>query len=98
MSSADEQNEELGRRRLRQLKVVHAAELIRVRMGPGANNVDDIRIAALSAIAEARGVWAFLIAKGIATERERQDFLDHGFDSILDQVENAAAQIMRPNG
>lgn len=83
-----------GRRKARQMKAVSAGMLIADRLGPGGQSVGEVRIAALGAIAEARAVWAFLIERGMATEAQRQDYLDKGYDSVLNQVQGKAAEIM----
>lgn len=83
------------RRALRQHKAVQAALLIEQKLGGnGSRKVEDIRIAALSSIAEARSVWDFLVSKGLATAEQREDFLDKAFDDLLAQIETAAASIM----
>lgn len=89
-----------GRRRARQLKAVMAAQTIAQRLGPGTakDRVEEIRIACLSAVAEARSVWDFLLSKRIATEAEHQDFLDRGFESVLAQVQGRAAEILTDAG
>lgn len=83
------------RRLLRQMKAAQAALLIQERLGGNSpRSVEDIRIAALSSIAEARSVWDFLVTTGVATQAQREDFLDRAFDGILAQVESAANKIM----
>lgn len=83
------------RRAARALKAVMAGRLIAERLGPMTSSakVEEVRIACLGAVAECRGIWDFLIARGIATEEQRQDFLDRGYDSVLEQVQGAASKI-----
>lgn len=83
------------RRALRQQKALQATMLIQERLGgASADAVLHVRMASLSAIAEARSVWDFLVTKGLATEAQREDFLDKAFDDLLAQIESAAAEIM----
>lgn len=89
-----------GRRKSRQMKAVAAGMIIARQVG-GLDTrecLEHVRIAALSAIAESRAMWAFLIERGMATEKQRQDYLDKGFDSVLAQVEGKAAEIMVYDG
>lgn len=81
------------RRGARQLKAFEAAMMIRKLMGwsdPKPHSIEarmeEVRIAALSAIAEARATMHALEAKGILTPAEVQDHLDWGYDSILSQI------------
>lgn len=81
------------RRASRQLKCFSAGQLVRKIMGlpdprPGtdAARIEEVRQAALSGLAESRAALQALLAKGIITEEERQDFLDWGYDSILAQL------------
>lgn len=83
------------RQRARQMKAVQAGMTIQRQIGvmdPHAA-VEHVRIAALAAIAETRGMWRFLVERGIATEAQRQDYLDKGYDELLDQVNGKAAEI-----
>lgn len=59
----------------------------------GAGAVEHVHIAALTAIAENRALWLFLIDKGLATEEQRQDYLDRGYKQLRDQVEQKASSI-----
>ena len=81
------------RRASRQLKCFSAAQLERKIKGlpepkphTDAMRIEEVRQAALSGLAESRAALQALIAKGIITEDERQDFLDWGYDSILAQL------------
>jgi hypothetical protein len=83
------------RRLMRQHKAVRCAQLIKEKLGGDSpNQVEDIRVAALSAIAEARSVWDFLISKGLASVSQRETFLDKAFDDLLGQIESHAAALM----
>jgi hypothetical protein len=88
------------RRAGRQMKIVMAGRKINQMLGPrtSADRIEDIRVAALGAVAEARAVMMALVAKGILTEAEREDFLDMGYTSVLDQVSNAAGKIFVESG
>lgn len=83
------------RRAARAMKAVMAQRLIVERLGPMTSSarVEEVRIACLGAVAEVRGIWDFLIARGLATEAQHQDFLDRGYDSMLQQVQGAASKI-----
>ena len=59
----------------------------------GASSVEHVHIAAITAIADTRGLWAFLVAKGLATEAEHQAFLDRGYEDLRAQVEAQASKI-----
>jgi|SRR6266481_2352258 len=77
------------RRATRQMKVFEAARVIRAKLGGGiavSERVEHVRVAALSAVAESRATMHALVVKGIATDREVQEFLDWGYDSVLEQV------------
>ena len=41
----------------------------------------------------ARGLWAFLVEKGLCTAAQREDYLDRGYNDVLAQVEGKAATI-----
>lgn len=88
------------RRSARQVKVVMAGRQINKMLGPRSSRdaIEDIRVAALGAVAEARAVMFALRAKGFITEAEEQDFLDWGYASMLDQVSNAAGKIFVETG
>lgn len=82
---------EFERRRIqRQQMCFQAGMLIRDKLGgsigPIEERLEHVRIAALGAVAEARSVMHALIAKGLITEREREDFLDLGYQSLLAQI------------
>lgn len=86
------------RRASRQLKCFVAAKMVREIMGlpdprPGtdAARVEEVRQAALSAMADARACMRALKVRGFITEAEEQDFLDWGYDSILAQLEAGRA-------
>lgn len=85
------------RRAQRQLKCFQAAKLIQSRLGGKAGDTNErlehVRIAALSAVAECRATMHALVVKGIATEREVQEFLDWGYDNLLDQLHGAVRQV-----
>lgn len=83
------------RRRNRQMKAVMAGQLIERRLGAldTREAVEHVRIASLAAIAECRAMWRFLLERGLATEAQREDYLDKGYDEILAQVEGKAAEI-----
>lgn len=81
------------RRASRQLKVFEAGRLVRKimgvpepRQGTDAMKIEEVRQAALSALADARACMKALRVKGIISEEEEQDFLDYGYDSILQQL------------
>jgi hypothetical protein len=77
------------RRRSRMMKCAHAAMQIAQRSGglSAIDRAEEIRVAALAAIAETRSLWFFLIERGMATEAQRQDYLDKGYDDMLRQVD-----------
>ena len=84
---------EFDRRRLaRQQLCFQAGVIIRDKLGgsqgPLEERMEHIRIAALGAVAEARAVMHALVAKHLITEREREDFLDLGYQSLLAQISN----------
>jgi hypothetical protein len=83
------------RRRTRQFKAVQAGQLIRQRLGAldTRDSVEHVRIASLAAIAETRALWRFLLESGLATEAQREDYLDKGYQEILAQVEASASKI-----
>jgi hypothetical protein len=85
--------DEFARRRIaRQQMCFQAGMLIREKLGgsigPIEERLEHVRIAALGAVAESRAVMHALIAKGLITEREREDFLDLGYQSLLAQITN----------
>lgn len=84
---------ELNQRRvLRQQMCFQAALLIREKLGGSAGPLEErmehVRVAAIGAVAEARGVMHALRVKGLITEREEQDALDWGYTSLLQQIES----------
>jgi hypothetical protein len=83
------------RARRRQMWAVEAGMTIQRQIGvmDARDAVEHVRIAALAALAETRGMWQFLIDKGLATEAERQDYLDSGYKSVLAQVTGRAGEI-----
>jgi hypothetical protein len=83
------------RRRNRQMKAVMAGMKIRERLGSidTRDSVEHVRIASLAAISETRALWRFMIERGFATEAQREDYLDKGYDEVLAQVEGKAAEI-----
>jgi len=85
----------LERRKSRQMKAVTAGMLIQQRLGTldTREAVEHVRIAALASVAECRGLWAFLVERGLATEAQRQDYLDRGYGEMLAQVEASASSI-----
>jgi hypothetical protein len=89
-------NNELERRKARQMKAVVAAMKIAQMQGglDVTENMQHIRIAALGSLAETRGLWQFLIDRGMATEKQRQDYLDKGYDQMLAQIDSAAGAVM----
>ena len=64
----------------------------------GAGSVEHVHIAAITAIADTRGLWAFLVAKGLATEAEHQTFLDRGYEDLRKQVDEQASTIYVAEG
>ena len=93
---------EFDRRRLaRQQLCFQAAVIIRDKLGgsqgPLEERMEHVRIAALGAVAEARAVMHALVAKRLITEREREDFLDLGYQSLLAQISNGqGAKVFEP--
>ncbi len=82
---------EFDRRRLvRQQWCFQAGLIIREKLGGSTGNIEErlehVRIAALASVAESRAVMQALIAKNLITEREREDFLDLGYQSLLAQI------------
>jgi len=84
-----------GRRKTRQMKAVMAGMTIQKRLGAMESReaVEHVRIASIAAIAECRALWAFLVERGIATEEQREDYLDKGYDSVLTQIDDKAAEL-----
>jgi hypothetical protein len=85
--------DEFARRRIaRQQMCFQAATIIRDKLGgsigPIEERLEHIRVAALGSVAESRAVMHALVAKGLITEREREDFLDLGYQSLLAQITN----------
>lgn len=78
------------RRVMRQQKCFQAAIIIREKLGGSSGPVEErmehIRVAALGAVAEARSVMHALRVKGLITDREEQDALDWGYESLLAQL------------
>lgn len=95
---------ELNQRRLaRQQKVFQAATLIREKLGgslgPIEERLEHVRVAALGAVGDVRGLFQALKAKGIVNEREAQDFLDWGYEDLLRQITaGAGAKIFEEGG
>lgn len=93
---------EFDRRRIaRQQLCFQAGVIIRDKLGgslgPIEERLEHVRIAALGAVAESRAVMHALVAKGLITEREREDFLDLGYQSLLAQITNGqGAQVFDP--
>lgn len=83
------------RRRARQLKAVMAGQLIQSRLGAidTREAVEHVRIASLAAIAETRALWRFMIERGLATDAQREDYLDAGYTEVLDQIQGKASEI-----
>lgn len=83
------------RRRARQMMVVHACMIISEKLGDQSpkDAASEIRVSAVAAIAEARSVWEFLLARGLATEEQRQDALDRAYRGLLGQVETKGMEI-----
>lgn len=87
------------RRASRQLMVFEAGRQVRLimgipdpKMGTDAAKIEEVRQAALSALADARACMRALRVKGIITEAEEQDFLDYGYHSILAQLQAGRAK------
>ena len=87
------------RRAGRQMKCYRAGEMVRELMGisrPQAGStreaIEQVRQAALSAVAEARATMHLLVLKGIASDAEVQDALDWGYDSLLQQIGDGGAR------
>lgn len=76
------------RQATRQARVFNAHQLITKQTGNVSTKDSAMfaQIAALGAAAEAKGVMHALVAKGIITSDEQQDFLDMGVKSLLDQI------------
>lgn len=81
--------EERGRRRAQWAFLA----LTKWRQQHGAPQIEHLLLAGFSGAAECRGLWAFLIERGLATEAQHQDYLDKGWREFLDQQENQAAKI-----
>lgn len=64
----------------------------------GTTSVEHVHIAALTAIAENRGLWRFLLDKGLATEAQHQDYLDRGYEDLRAQVESVASKLYIAEG
>jgi hypothetical protein len=79
-----------ARRIARQQKCFQAGLIIREKLGgstgPIEERLEHVRVAALGAVAEARAVMHVLKSKGLISEREEQDALDWGYDSLLAQL------------
>lgn len=96
MSTATEQHEQEQRRQVRQFKAFKAMRMIQERTG--AVVPEHVMVASLSSIAEARSVWDFLVSKGLASARQREEFLDKAFDDLLALTESQASKIATPQG
>jgi hypothetical protein len=64
----------------------------------GTGSVEHVHIAALTAIADTRGLWRFLLDRGFATEAQHQDYLDRGYQELREQVESHASKIYVAEG
>lgn len=72
--------------------------LTKWRQQHGVPQLEHVLLAAFSGVAECRGLWAFLIEKGLATEAEHQDYLDKGWKIFLEQQEQQASKIYVAEG
>jgi hypothetical protein len=83
------------RKRARQLQLATAAMTLKERFKglPGSDPLFELLTVALGAEAATRGVMHALVAKGLITERERQDFLDAGVRDLCDQVHSQGQKI-----
>jgi hypothetical protein len=77
------------------MKAVMAGQMIQQRIGAldTREAVEHVRIASIGAIAECRALWRFMIERGIATEAQREDYLDAGYAEVLAQVDGKAQEI-----
>lgn len=67
--------------------------LNRWRQQHGVPQIEHMLLAGFAGAAETRGLWAFLIERGLATEEQHQDYLDKGWRLFLDQQESQASKI-----
>lgn len=83
------------RRRARQQRVAVAGMTLARRLATldTRQAVDEVRIGLIAAIAETRAMWRFMIERGLATDAEREDYLDKGYQEVLDQIEGKAGEI-----
>jgi hypothetical protein len=87
---------EKKQRQLNRISMVfNACVMVRDSLGGSAGKLEErmehVRVAAVGAECAARAVMVALLAKGIITEEEQQDFLDMGCRSVLDQITAAVA-------
>ena len=85
----------LERRASRQAMVANAAFTLSERTGSLTDRqlLNEMLVVALSSQAECRGVWAALMAKGIITEAQRQDFLDAGYMDLMKQIQGQSIKV-----
>lgn len=85
-----------GRRRARQLKLYTAVTLINQRVGNVTleESISHVQIAALSSLAETRGLWEFMLKRGLITKEAHQDYLDMGHELVLAAIEQRAAKVI----
>jgi hypothetical protein len=83
------------RKKVRQMHLAGAAITLRERFRglPGSDPMFELLVVALGAEAGNRALMHALLAKGLITERERQDFLDAGTRDLCDQVHGQATKI-----
>ena len=91
------------RRLARQQKCFQACVIIRDKLGgsvgPVEERLEHVRVAALGAVCEARAVMHALRVKKVISEREEQDFLDWGYQCVLEQITGGAgAKIFEEGG
>lgn len=67
--------------------------LTKWRQQNGAPQLEHLLLAAFSGAAEVRGLWAFMIERGLATEAQHQDYLDKGWQLFLDQMTSHGSKI-----
>jgi len=83
------------RRAARMHKAVMAGMMIQQKLGgiDVRESIEHVRIASLASLAECRGLWRFLIERGLASEAQYQDYMDKGYAEVLAQIEAAATQV-----
>ena len=64
----------------------------------GTGSVEHVHLAALTAIADTRALWRFMLDKGLATDAQHQDYLDRGYEELRAQVEREASKIYVAEG